>query len=56
MINPNGNATKVSNAYSYTWTDGSQWYQTDDPNTNPNSVLQGNWSMTRTVRGNGQPE
>ena len=55
VMNPGGTTTKVSSAYSYTWTNGNQWYQTNDPNTNPNGVLQGNWSMTQQVHGNGQP-
>jgi hypothetical protein len=52
---PNGTA-KVSSAYSQTWTNGGQWYQTNDPNSNPNGVLQGNWTLTTKVHGNGQPE
>ncbi len=56
VANPNGTTTKVSSAYSYTWTNGSQWYQTNNPNTNPNGVLQGNWTQNTKVHGNGQPE
>jgi hypothetical protein len=55
VAGPNGTA-KVSSAYSQTWTNGSQWYQTIDPNSNPNGVLQGNWTLTTRVHGNGQPE
>jgi hypothetical protein len=54
VAGPNGTA-KVSNAYSQTWTNGTQWYQTNDPNTNPNGMLQGNWTLTTQVHGNGQP-
>lgn len=56
VANPNGTTTNVSSAYSYTWTNGTQWYQTNDPNTNPNGVLQGNWTQSTKVHGNGQPE
>ncbi|HVT96078.1 MAG TPA: hypothetical protein VHE33_01135 [Acidobacteriaceae bacterium] len=54
--NPNGTITKVSNAYSQTWTNGTQWYQTNDPNVNPNGVLQGNWTLTTQVHGNGEAQ
>jgi hypothetical protein len=50
-----GGTVKVSNAYSQTWSNGQgQWYQTNDPNANPNGVLQGNWTPTTVVHGNGQ--
>jgi hypothetical protein len=55
-MSPDGTTAKVSSAYSYTWTNGSQWYQTENPNTNPNGVLQGNWTQTTKVHGNGQAE
>jgi hypothetical protein len=55
VAGPDGTA-KVSSAYSQTWTDGSQWYQTNVPNSNPNGVLKGNWTLTTKVHGNGQPE
>lgn len=55
VAGPNGTA-KVSSAYSQTWTSGSQWYQTNNPNSNPNGVLQGNWTLTTKVHGNGQTE
>jgi hypothetical protein len=56
VMNPDGSTTKVSDQYSQTWTNGSQWYQTDIPNSNPNGVLQGNWTPTTQVHGNGTPE
>jgi hypothetical protein len=56
VSNPDGSTTKVSDAYSQTWTDGSQWYQTNDPNSNPNGFLKGNWTPTTKVHGNGTPE
>jgi len=31
--------------YSQTWTNGTQWYQTNVPNSNPNGVLTGNWTL-----------
>ena len=47
---------KVSNDYGNTWSDGAgHWYQTTDPNANPNGVLTGNWSRDTKVHGNGQP-
>lgn len=49
-----GGTAKVSSNYSQTWTNGSQWYQTNDPNSNPNGVLQGNWSLATPVHGNGR--
>jgi hypothetical protein len=51
-----GGTVKVSNAYSQTWSNGTDWYQTNDPNANPNGVLQGNWTPTTQVHGNGQPK
>lgn len=56
VMNPNGSMTKVSSAYSQTWTNGTQWYQTNDPNANPNGVLRGNWTPTTKVHGNGEPQ
>jgi hypothetical protein len=54
-----GGYAKVSSAYSQTWssTVGNQttWYQTNDPNANPNGVLSGNWTPDTKVHGNGQP-
>jgi hypothetical protein len=55
VLNPDGSTTKVSAGYSQTWTNGTQWYQTDEPNGNPNGVLPGNWSPTPQTHGNGQP-
>jgi hypothetical protein len=54
-----GGYAKVSNSYNQTWssTVGGQttWYQTNDPNANPNGVLTGNWTPDVKVHGNGQP-
>lgn len=47
---------KISNAYSQTWSNGQgEWYQTNDPNENPNGELEGNWTQTTVVHGNGEP-
>jgi hypothetical protein len=52
-----GGTVKVSSAYSQTWSNGQgQWYQTNNPNANPNGVLQGNWTPATQVHGNGQPK
>ena len=52
-----GGTMKVSNAYSQTWTNGQGlYYQTNIPNVNPNGELQGNWTQTTVVHGNGQPK
>jgi hypothetical protein len=51
-----GGTAKVASGYSQTWTNGTQWYQTNDPNTNPNGVLQGNWTLTTKVHGNGEAQ
>ncbi|HVT96079.1 MAG TPA: hypothetical protein VHE33_01140 [Acidobacteriaceae bacterium] len=51
-----GTTAKISSAYSQTWSNGSQWYQTNDPNANPNGVLPGNWTLATQVHGNGQPK
>jgi hypothetical protein len=51
-----GGTAKVSGGYSQTWTNGTQWYQTNNPNSNPNGVLQGNWTLTTQVHGNGTPQ
>lgn len=51
-----GTMAKVSSSYSQTWSNGTQWYQTNDPNSNPNGVLNGNWTPTTRVHGNGTPK
>jgi hypothetical protein len=55
IMNSDGSTSKVSAGYSQTWTNGTQWYQTDIPNSNPNGVLAGSWSPTTQVHGNGTP-
>ncbi len=51
-----GGTVKVSSAYTQTWSNGqNQWYQTNDPNSNPNGVLGGTWTRDTKVHGNGQP-
>ena len=53
-----GQVSNVSSAYSYTWVDstGKTSYQTNDPNANPNGVLQGTWTQQQVVHGNGTPK
>lgn len=54
-VTGSGGTVKISNAYSHTWSNGAnQWYQTNDPNANPNGVLSGNWTENTKVHGNGQ--
>ena len=51
-----GGTAKVSSAYGSTWSNGQgQWYQTNDPNSNPNGLLGGTWTQDTKVHGNGQP-
>jgi len=53
-----GGTVKVSSSYGQTWSsttgNQTQWYQTNDPNANPNGVLPGNWTQDTKVHGNGQ--
>jgi hypothetical protein len=50
-----GGTVKISSAYGHTWSNGqNEWFQTNDPNANPNGVLKGNWSEDTKVHGNGQ--
>jgi hypothetical protein len=55
VAGPNGVAN-VSSAYAQTWSDGTHYYQTNDPNVNPNGVLAGDWTLTTQVHGNGSPK
>jgi hypothetical protein len=51
-----GGIEKVSSAYTYTWSNGQgQWYQTNNPNANPNAAFNGNWTKQQVVHGNGAP-
>ena len=54
-----GGLAKVSSSYSQTWSsttgNQTQWFQTNDPNANPNGTLSGNWAPDVKVHGNGQP-
>jgi hypothetical protein len=55
-VTGSGGTVKVSSAYSHTWSNGqNQWYQAQNPNSNPNGVLPGNWTEDTKVHGNGQP-
>jgi hypothetical protein len=54
-----GGLAKVSSSYTHTWSstvgNQTQWFQTNDPNANPNGTLAGNWTEDSKVHGNGQP-
>jgi hypothetical protein len=54
-----GGLAKVSSSYTHTWSstvgNQTQWFQTNDPNANPNGALSGNWTEDTKVHGNGQP-
>ena len=56
VLNPDGTTSKVSNQYSQTWTDGTHYYQSNNTGVDPNGVLQGNWTPSTQVHGNGTPE
>jgi len=57
-VSGQGGTAKVSSAYTQTWSsttgNQTQWFQTNDPNTNPNGILKGNWTQDTKVHGNGQ--
>ena len=57
-VNGQGGTVKISSAYSHTWSstvgNQTQWFQTNDPNANPNGALSGNWTEDTKVHGNGQ--
>jgi len=56
-VTGSGGTVKISSAYGHTWSNGQgQWYQTNDPNANPNGVLGGNWTQQTVVHGNGSPK
>jgi hypothetical protein len=54
-----GGLAKVSSSYTHTWSstvgNQTQWFQTNDPNANPNDILSGHWTEDTKVHGNGQP-
>jgi hypothetical protein len=55
-VTGSGGTAKVSSAYTNTWSNGNgQWYQTNDPNANPNGTLSGSWTKQQVVHGNGTP-
>jgi len=46
-----GNTMELSNLYDHAWLNGSNEYiMSDDPNFNPNGVLNGNWNQLQVVR------
>jgi hypothetical protein len=48
-----GQVSNVSSAYTYTWSNGSTSYQTNDSSANPNGTMPGTWTQTQQVHGNG---
>ncbi len=47
---------KVSSADSHTWMNGQgEYFQTNNPNGNPNGVFSGNWTQATKVHGDGTP-
>jgi hypothetical protein len=54
-VTGSGGTAKVSSQYSQTWSNGTQWFQTNDPNTNPNGTMSGNWTLQTQTHGNGAP-
>ena len=55
-VTGSGGTVKVSSSYSHTWSNGqNQWFQTMNPNSDPNGTLYGNWTRDTKVHGNGQP-
>lgn len=50
-VTGSGGTTKVSSAYTQTWSNGNQFYQTNDPNVNPGP----GWSLQTKVHGDGTP-
>ena len=53
-----GGAAKVSSSYTHTWSstvgNQTQWFQTNDPNANPNGTFSGNWTENTKLHGNGE--
>ncbi len=54
-VTGSGGTVNVSSQYSQTWSNGTQWFQTNDPNTNPNGTMPGNWTLQTQTHGNGAP-
>jgi len=54
-VTGSGGTVNVSNQYSQTWSNGTQWFQTNDPNANPNGVMSGTWTQQTQTHGNGAP-
>jgi hypothetical protein len=54
-VTGSGGTAKVSNQYSQTWSDGTQWFQTNDPSTNPNGSIPGNWALQTPTNSNDAP-
>jgi hypothetical protein len=50
-VTGSGGTAKVSSAYTQTWSNGKQFYQTNDPNVNPGA----GWTLQTKVHGDGTP-
>ena len=50
-----GEIAKVQAGPGNTWRNGNLYYQTYDPNANPNGVLQGTWNQQQITHGDGTP-
>jgi len=52
-----GETAKVSSGFNYTWHNAgtNEYFQTADPNANPNGTLSGSWTVSTKVHGDGTP-
>ncbi len=52
-----GETAKVSSGFNYIWHNAAtnEYFQTADPNANPNGTLTGSWSLSSRVHGDGTP-
>ncbi len=52
-----GETAKVQSGFNYTWHNAgtNEYFQTADPNANPNGTLSGSWTVSSRVHGDGTP-
>ena len=52
-----GESAKVPSGFNYTWHNAgtNEYFQTADPNVNPNGALTGNWTVSTKIHGDGTP-
>ena len=52
-----GESAKVPSGFNYTWHNAgtNEYFQTADPNVNPNGTLTGNWTVSTKIHGDGTP-